>query len=341
MDDRQLCLFDSHNYEIKKCIIDKIEEYGTIAVFRHSRPDGDAIGACGGLCEIIRSSFPGKRVYSVNEDDSDYLSFAGVANDLIDDTDLSKSLAVVVDTATSSRVSDRRFEKAGYIIRIDHHVKVEDFAGISWIEEERSSCCEMIAELALTFPGALKLNRRAAELLYMGLVTDSGRFRFGPTTGLTHRIAGALLDRGIDTDRLFSHLYLDDFDFIRFKSYILSRIRMTENGVAYIHVTRSMQEKYGLGWEEASSVVAFMENIKGSIIWLAFIDNMPSSGTDGIRVRLRSRFVPVNSLAERYGGGGHANAAGAKVSGIAEMRKLLKDADDIILNYKRSGEFWL
>ena len=329
------------DFTIKEIILEKIKEYDTITVFRHSRPDGDAIGSSGGLCEILRKSFPEKKVYSVNTDNSDHLSFTGVENDEVDDVIISISLAIVVDTASSARVSDKRFLNAAEIIRIDHHVEVERFGSISWVDEFRSSCCEMIAEFALSFPNTLKLTQRAAELLYTGMVTDTGRFKFGPTTALTHRIAGELLDFGINTDRLFSYIYLDSFDFLKFKSFILSRIRQSENGVAYIHVTRYMQEKYGLNWEDASSVVSFMESIKGSIIWIAFIDNMPSSGTDGIRVRLRSRFVSVNNLAEKYGGGGHANAAGAKIRNIVEMRKLLRDADELIGGFKLSGRFWL
>ena len=80
-----------------------------------------------------------------------------------------------------------------------------------------------------------------------------------------------------------------------------------------------------------------MDSIKDSLIWLAFIDN--SDGT--IRVRLRSRFVTVSEIAEAYGGGGHACAAGATVGSPKEMRKLLADADKRLGDYKANNEGWL
>ena len=80
-----------------------------------------------------------------------------------------------------------------------------------------------------------------------------------------------------------------------------------------------------------------METIKKSLIWIAFID----SGDGSIRVRLRSRFVTVSELAERYNGGGHACAAGATVYSKAEMKKLLREADALLKAYKENNEGWL
>ena len=80
-----------------------------------------------------------------------------------------------------------------------------------------------------------------------------------------------------------------------------------------------------------------MDTIKNALIWLAFID----SGDGSIRVRLRSRFVTVSELAERYGGGGHACAAGATVYSKEEMEKLLKEADALIKEFKENNEGWL
>jgi phosphoesterase RecJ-like protein len=89
--------------------------------------------------------------------------------------------------------------------------------------------------------------------------------------------------------------------------------------------------------ENASSAVSYMDSIKNSLIWIAFIDS--PDGT--IRVRLRSRFLTINQLAEKYRGGGHACAAGATLTDKKEIRKLLKEADELIKNYKSTHEGWL
>ena len=110
-----------------------------------------------------------------------------------------------------------------------------------------------------------------------------------------------------------------------------------DGGVAYLYVDRAMQKKFALTSEEASASVSLMEKIRGSIIWLAFIDNPDGS----IRVRLRSRFVTVSELAEKYHGGGHACASGATVYSKKEMRSLLADANALIKEYKANNEGWL
>ena len=99
----------------------------------------------------------------------------------------------------------------------------------------------------------------------------------------------------------------------------------------------AMQKKFGLSNEQASATVSYMEGIRGSLIWIAFIE-----GEDGaIRVRLRSRFVTVNHLAEQYGGGGHECACGATVHSKRELRALVADADKLLGDYKTNHGGWL
>ncbi|MBR4120456.1 MAG: hypothetical protein IKT95_01730, partial [Spirochaetales bacterium] len=200
-----------------------------------------------------------------------------------------------------------------------------------------SSVCEMIALLQHDFSDVLKIDERAATLLYTGMVTDSGRFKYAETTGDTLRYAGYLLDQGVDTQTLYANLYLESFGFFKFQAYVFGKMKITENGVAWLYVDNAMQEKFGLSREQASSSVDFMNKIKGSLIWLAFIDNPDGS----IRVRLRSRFVTVDKLANRYHGGGHANASGSTVYSLDEMNALIADADALLKDYKANNEGWL
>jgi phosphoesterase RecJ-like protein len=183
----------------------------------------------------------------------------------------------------------------------------------------------------------LKIDKEAATYIYTGMVTDSGRFRFREVSPETMRLAGSMLEQGIDTDTLYAHLYMKEFDSLKFEGYVYKKIKISKNGVASVFVDSAMKEKFALTNEQASAVVSYMEAIKGSLIWIAFID----SGDGSIRVRLRSRFVTVSELAERYNGGGHACAAGATVYSVAEMKKLLKEADELLKEYKATHEGWL
>ena len=320
-------------------ILDKIKEYDRIMIFRHIRNDGDCVGASKGLKEILKLSFPEKEIYLIDEDTSAYLAFLGPEDEPVADETYESALGIVVDTASKARISNQKYTLCKELIKIDHHIPLEPYGNISWVEEERSSCSEMIVEFYNAFKDELKINKDAATYLYTGIVTDSGRFRFSSVNGDTLRCAGTLLDIGVDTDRLFAKLYLEAFEYLKFKAYIYEKMQITENGVAYIFVDKEMQERFGLTQESASASVGCLDSIRGAICWMAFIDNNDEEGS--IRVRLRSRFVHINTIAEKYHGGGHACASGATVYSLEEMDQLLKDADAHVKEYKETHEDWL
>lgn len=325
------------NFEIKKKILDKIKQYDRIIITRHFRPDGDAIGSTKGLAGILKLSFPQKEVYVLNEDSSQYLAFLGGEDAPIDDEKYADALVIVCDTATTDRISNKKYALGKELIKIDHHIDVKPYGDLSWVDEERSSLCEMIADFWLTFEDELKIDEEAATCIFTGMVTDSGRFKFSSVDGDTMRRAAALLDVGINTEWIYSNLNLDDFDVFKFEAYVYKKMKISKNGVAYIYVDKAMQKKFKLTNEQASNVVSYLDGIKGAIVWLAFIQNASGS----IRVRLRSRFVTINALAEKYGGGGHDKASGATVHSKKEMKQMLSDADELVKNYKENNTGWL
>ena len=321
------------NEEVKRLIFDKIREYGTVIITRHQRPDGDAIGSSMGLCEILKASFPGKRIFLDNEDSSEYVAFLGEPGERPADSDYENALVIVLDTGNTSRISGKRFGTGREIIKIDHHIIDRPFGDIVWVEEERSSVCEMIVDFYLTFSDRLIMPVHAAECLYTGMVTDSGRFRFRGTTADTMRCAAVLLDAGADTEKIYSYLGSEDFDYLRFRASLLGRIKLTEHGVAYLHVSRALRNRHGISLEEASNTTSLMEHIRDSLIWIAFIENDDKS----VRVRLRSRFVEVQQLAARYNGGGHACASGATVYSKSEENALIEEADRLLYEFKKEN----
>ena len=325
------------NIEKMQIILDKIKEYHKIFIFRHFRPDGDAVGSSRGLAEILKATFPEKDIRLQNCDASDYLSFLGGEDELAPDEDYADALGIVCDTATAKRISNRKYSLCKELVKIDHHIPVESYAAYEWVEEERSSACEMIACFYDTFKDELKINETAARYIYTGMVTDSGRFRFRSVSGETMRLAGVILGVGIDTDTLYANLYLKNLSEYKFEAYARRKMKFTDSGVAYLYISNSTKKRFGLTDEEASATVSLMDSIKGSLIWLAFIENKDGS----IRVRLRSRFVTVDKLANNYNGGGHACASGATVYSKKEMKKLVADAEALHKEYKESNEGWL
>ena len=317
-------------------ILNKIKEYNKIIIFRHFRPDGDAVGSTKGLQKILKLSYPEKTVLLINDDYSDYLEFLGAEDGPIPDEEYADALGIVCDTATAKRISNQKYSLCREIVKIDHHIPIESYAPTEWVEEERSSTCEMIAYFFDTFSDELKIDTEAATYIYAGMVTDSGRFRFRDVSSETMRLASVMLKNNIDTDVLFAHLYMKDFEEFKFEAYAHEKMQITESGVAYLFVDKEMQEKFHLTKEQASASVSFMDSIKGSLIWIAFIEN-----DEEIRVRLRSRFVKVSDLAEEYNGGGHACAAGATVYSRDQMNELIAKADALLGEYKANNEGWL
>ncbi len=318
-------------------VFNKIKEYDRILLFRHFRPDGDAIGSSKGLKRILELTFPDKDIYLQNCDFSDYMAFLGPEDELINEAMYRDALGIVLDTGTAKRISNPRYALCKELIKFDHHIPIESYGTLEWVEENRSSTCEMVAAFYDTLKDELRIDKEAATYIYTGMVTDSGRFRFRDVTAETMRLAGIMLNYGIDTEWIFANLYIKEFELYKFESYVYGKIKRTKNGVAYVHITEDVKKKFDISMENASAAVSYMDSIKDSLIWIAFIDS--PDGT--IRVRLRSRFMTVNELAEKYRGGGHASACGATLLDKSEIRKVLRDADALLKNFKETHEGWL
>ena len=326
------------NLEIKQQILQKIKDYDRIFLFRHVRNDGDCVGASKGFKEILKDSFPQKDIYLIDEETAAYLEFMGPEDEPVEKELYEGALGIVLDTGSEARISNKNYKKCAEIIKIDHHIPLENYGDLNWVEEERSSCCEMIVDFYETFRDQLVLSQTAATYLYTGMVTDTGRFKFG-TGGDALRCAATLLDVGVDTETLYARLYLEAFEYLKFKAHLYHQMQITENGVAYLFIDKATQEQFNLSLEQASATVGTLDSIRGCICWVAFIEN--GDEQESIRVRLRSRFVHINSVAEKFGGGGHACASGATVYGKAQMEELLRDADALVKEYKETHEGWL
>lgn len=314
-----------------------IERYDRIIITRHKRPDGDAVGSTLGLKRVLKASFPQKDVRVINEDTSEYMAFLGAEDAQIEDVEYKDALVIVLDTGSADRISNCKYGLGKELLVIDHHLELAPYGDINWVEPERSSLCEMIAALCAAYPDTLVVDSQAATCIYAGMVTDSGRFKYEGVTGDTLRLAAFLLDRGIDTETLYANLYLEEYKEIKFHAHVLQKMKVTEHGVGYMHITEKAKDDFDLSSEQACNAVSYLGSLKGSLIWLAFIDN--EDGT--VRVRLRSRFITVNELAEKYGGGGHACASGATLRNKRQISQVIRDADELLKAYKESHQGWL
>lgn len=314
--------------KIKKVILEKIKKYNTIIIHRHIRPDGDCIGSALGLRNILRMSFPDKKIYSAGYDTVKYLDFLG-KEDIVPEEEYNEALVIILDTANLTRVAGENYNKGKEIIKIDHHVEVEKYGEINYVRENFPSTSMVIMDFFKTFPDELKMDAEGARALYVATITDTGRFRYNSVNGQTLRLSGDLLDYGFNTDDIYAHLNIKDKELLKLQGYVLNNFKTSKNGVSYIYLNKKIQKKFNVSTEDASALVNTLDSIRGSLIWLLFID------IEGvIRVRLRSRYIGVLDLAQRYSGGGHRQASGASVKNKNEIKKMVKEADEDLRLFK-------
>lgn len=326
-----------NNLEAMQQILQTIEEYKKIVIVRHTRPDGDCVGSTLALKDILKKTYPDKEVKVISNDFAPYLYFLGNEDEQEHADYYKDALGIALDVSVKERISNNYIENCEKIIKIDHHRITEPFGDICWIEENISSVCEMITKLYYNFKEKLILSAKAAECLYTGMVTDTGRFKFSSCNSETFRMAGLLLDFNLNVEAIYANLYLKEFVTYKLQSEVYRKAKITKDGVVYIYISKKLQKKYHLTENDASAMISTIESIKGSIVWIAFIDNNDKS----IRVRFRSRFMNIVDIAEKYHGGGHDKAAGAVIHSKREMLSIINDANEAIKKYKENNKGWL
>ena len=304
-------------------ILREIERFDTIIIHRHTKPDGDAMGSQIGLKNILKENYPAKQIFAVG-DSSDYLSYLEDSQmDDIPDSAYSGALAVILDCGAPALVSDNRYTLADATLRIDHHLFGGKFADTEFVDSTFESCCGMIAYFARE--KGLRLNTLAAKSLFVGLVSDSGRFRYDCTTSRTFELASFLMQTPFDLNEIYINMYTDTFESKLLKAKYVLKIGFTPSNVAYIRTTKDELMDSGADLFTISrGMVSTMSDIAGVSIWANFTES-----DNGILCELRSNRYNINPIAVKYGGGGHAKASGATLPDWAAVDAVLGDLDKL------------
>ena len=313
-------------------ILEKIKEYNRIIIHRHVRPDGDCIGTQHALKKAIQYNFPEKEVYAVGDIIPDYLEDYGVIDDVTEDM-YNGSLVIVVDTANESRICGENYKLGEYIIKIDHHDDSSDYANINYVDPKTPACGAILTRLLRSWN--FKFNQEIATYLYVAITTDTGRFRFRGVNEEVMANAGYLISQGVEIDKLYTKLYTKDKESFKLQGYVYENFKTTESGVAYIYFSQKLMKEYNVTKDDAANLVNSLDSIKGSLIWVAFIEQ---DDEVEIRVRLRSRFVAINDIARNYRGGGHLQAAGATLYSKDEIDSILNELDLLHKEFKENNK---
>ncbi|MBC5637469.1 bifunctional oligoribonuclease/PAP phosphatase NrnA [Ornithinibacillus sp. BX22] len=304
-----------------------IEEFNTIIIHRHVRPDPDALGSQAGLRELIKASYPEKNVYVVGEDDPS-LTFM-VEMEQIDDQVYEDALVIICDTANTGRIDDSRYRLGKKVIKIDHHPNVDPYGDLSWVDTTASSTSEMIYEFYLHAKG-LTLTTAAARLLYGGIVGDTGRFLYPSTTKKTLQYAADLVTYDFDRTKLYDGIYNVKDHIARMRGYILQNFTLDKDGLSVVKLTKDVLDKFHVSPLETGQLVGTLGEIEGIVTWVFFIEE-----EEQIRVRLRSKGPVINEVAAKYNGGGHPLASGASIYSWDEAENVVKDLQEVIKQFNQ------
>ena len=306
--------------ELTKEIIKKIEEYDKIALFRHVFPDPDSYGAQNALKSIIEATYPNKEVILLGEH-SKKLEYIGKMDE---STKLDKdTLAIILDVGNAPRVDNQEFNNCGYILKIDHHKPFDEpFENLTWVDTKYTSTCEMLLDLYLTNKDKLKIGKNGRKALYTGIIGDTGRFLYVENpTDIFKKLAEITFD--LETKEIYANMYRREEEELKFLGYIYSNYKKTENGVAYLKVSKEDVAKFGLDAMKAARMVNALQDTAGIINWMFFVEKPDG----GVFCEFRSNGPIVNEIAAKFGGGGHLLAAGASVENFHIVDKMIVEFD--------------
>lgn len=304
-----------------------IKKYEYIVIARHIGADPDALGSQFSLKEVIIENFPDKFVYAVGSTASKFRFMGSL--DKPDNLDLSKTLLIVLDTPDKKRIDGiENIEEYGSVVKIDHHPFVEKYADIEYIEE-CSSASQLIFKFILE--NKLKMTKKIAENIYLGIVGDTDRFLHDYTTNETIELVSNLLNMtNIDFTSLYSKLYTRPLSEVRLQGYIYQNLVLTENKVAYIKLTDDILKKYEVDSAAAGNMINDLKYVNEILVWVFFSED---TKMEVIKANIRSCGPIINEVASKYGGGGHKYASGARLTSWESADNLIKDLDEITSTY--------
>jgi len=246
---------------------------------------------------------------------------------------LGADVLIAVDMNNSSRLRSMEkyfLESKARKLVIDHHLEAQDFVDYQLIDLDSPATAEIVYKCLMAYDPGL-LDKGIAEALYAAIMTDTGSFRFPRTDGDLHRITAHLLDLGVDPTYVYNNFYeQNSIGRTRLLGEVLSSVQLAHDGrLAYFSITQDQLKRHHVLPEETEQFVNYAGAITGVLVSIFFMEM-----ADGIKISFRSKGdVPVNELAKLYGGGGHKNAAGARLfdAGLDDtIKKVLKDAATIL-----------
>ena len=312
------------NYkELLQEIITEIEKADSIVILRHRKPDPDALGSQIGLSELIKATYPEKSVYVIG-DMLENLKYIGDMDETTQEV-FDTSLVIVVDCSTPRLINCPFEVNVDEVIKIDHHPNVTPYGKICYVDTTAASASEIMAEFAFDEATPFQMNKSAANVIYTGIIGDTGRFLYPSTTSKTFALVSKLIQHDVDLAGIADKMITKPLNVNRMTGYIYDHLEIYSKGMASVVLTKEVLERFQATDQLASLVVSVPGTVEGILAWSMYVEQ--EDGT--FRVHLRSKGPTVNHIAQAFGGGGHTLACGipsVTKSQILEVDAELKEA---------------
>ena len=306
-------------------LIEKIKEYDTIVIVRHVGVDPDALCSQLALRDSILLSYPSKKVLAIGSGSSKFVNIGKL--DKVEN--VSNALLIVLDTPDKRRVDISTFSGYDYLIKIDHHPFIEKFCDLEYIDDSKTSTCEIIMDMILNTD--LKCNGQISELLFMGLVSDSNRFLFNNSTPATFNLVSKYLEMyPFNLSLCYEKLYLRPLNEVRLEGYISLNMIVTDNKLGYIILDDKIVNEFNCDSASAGNMINNFNYIKDVLVWVTVTEDVKN---EQYRISIRSRGPSINKIAEKYNGGGHKYASGVKAKTLSDALNIIKDLDNELVLY--------
>ena len=307
-------------------IAKKFNEAKRIAIFCHARPDGDALGSGLALCVALENL--GKKAYMCCEDapPEKFLFNPSIGKVRNEPPNLDYDILVSVDCADVSRmgVFAKRYKKfKKTTINIDHHISNDGYGKLNYVRE-CSASCEIMTEFLVS--AGYEITEEIANLLMLGLITDSGNFTHQDVTENTFKIAAHLRACGADVNLINYNMYARQTK-ARALLYgrVIKNMKFTlDDKLAYIVISEKEMVECGADKSLTEGFVDFPLTVDGVEVSVSILEYKNNQ----YKVSLRSKGkVNVNTIAGEFGGGGHILASGCMLFGeLEEVIERLKFA---------------
>lgn len=308
---------------MKETLFSLIEKYDIITIYRHISADSDAMGSQFGLKTWIEDTYPEKHAYVLGNSVGSCSRYFPII-DKVEDEVVKQSLAIILDTANSSRIDDDRWKTASYRLKIDHHIFVEAYAETEIVSDYAGATCEILADLFQQ--QEIPLSKKCAEYLYGGIIADTLQFSIQATTPKMLRTAAYLLEAGVKVAEINRQNFSKTLVEFKYENYLRSHVTILENRVAYCKVTREEYEGCGLTLNQAKEKVYVLGNVDEFEAWALFIEtNKTDEGIRYYNGSLRSKDKQITDLAMKYHGGGHRYACGVKNLTDQDIQSILEE----------------